>query len=42
MQPVCLCLLTPFIKTFGVDAHVIDIWLFTLLLGLLAGVIYPF
>ena len=24
MQPVCLCRLTPFIITFGVDAGVID------------------
>ena len=38
MQLVCLCRLTPFIITFGVDAHAIDVWLITLLLGLLAGV----
>ena len=34
MQPVCLCRLTPFYQ-----ADVIDIQLFTLLLGLLVGVI---
>ena len=39
MQPVCLCRLTLLVITFGVDADVIDIWLFTLLLWLLAGVI---
>ena len=42
MQPVCFCRLTPFIITFGVDVDVIDTLLFTLLLGLLAGVSFDF
>ena len=32
--------LTPFIITFGVDADVLDIQLFTLLFGLFAGVMF--
>ena len=39
MKPVCLCRLTHFIITFGVDADVLEMLLFTLLLVLLAGVI---
>ena len=32
--------LTPFITRFGVDADALDIWLFTLLFGLLAGIMF--
>ena len=40
MQLACFCRLTLIIITFGVDADVLDIQLFTLLLGLLAGVVF--